>query len=190
MPNQQQQTNVSKPLRKTDDCAAALLIDLLGGDSGRCFDVENVYLEQLPSGRWRWVIWEFLRTDGYVLPVFSHPNFYWHLNCRKFLSLWTLTQALRSAGFEADLMLLNYSTDRSLDIKVMKVLGMYETTTAVYRAATTYNGTKRRAILDHCVTENRVMPFEVFKAEWREFNALKKGETWGPLPDLLAKNRI
>jgi DNA repair exonuclease SbcCD nuclease subunit len=115
--------NHSKKLSKTDDSAAALLIDLLDGNAGRNFDIESLFVHKREDGRWEFIILEFLKCESTQknVDVFtSHPNRYWNKNKRKFLSLWTLVEVIKHGGINAKLVLINYDDSRK-QIKVMNV---------------------------------------------------------------------
>lgn len=102
----------SKPIRKIDDEAKALIIETLQGDQTGGLDIDCLY--RIND---QFCIIEFLKCDT-VRPNESHPNRYWHKNRRKFLSLWRLVQALRGR-----LYLVNYEASRE-QFKVIRVLRM------------------------------------------------------------------
>ena len=164
--------NHSKQLSKADDSAARLLIELLDGSNGRNFDIESLFVEKLSDGTWRWFVLEFLKADT-IPPQQSHPNFYWHKNQRKFLSLWAVVQTFRKAGYKADLILVNYADDRSMGIKRMFVTDIKLHTTDVFH--TKKNGEK---IYNHIITKDKFYTFEIFKEKFKEFNNTKQGDTW------------
>lgn len=170
-------SNSSKELLHADDSAATLLVEVLQGTPGRNFDIESIFVEKLESGEWRWVVYEFLKADT-VPPALSHPNYYWHKNKRKFLSLWTLVHALRKAGYHADLILVNYADDRNKSVKEMQVLDIKLNSEKIFRAACERDGKKYDEIKDHVVTKDSIMSFEKWKNKFREFNDKKKGDTW------------
>jgi hypothetical protein len=92
----------SKPIRKTDEESKKLIIEALDGEVTGGFDIESIY--NIPGEGW--IVLEFLKCDT-VRPFESHPNRYWHLNARKFISLWNLTKKL-----EGKLILINYEKSR------------------------------------------------------------------------------
>ena len=170
-------SNSSKELSHADDSAAALLVEVLKGTPGRNFDVESIFVERLDSGDWRWIIYEFLKADT-VLPTASHPNYYWHKNKRKFLSLWALVNTLRKAGYYADLILVNYADDRTKDIKEMRVVDIRTNPVKIFRAAYERDGKKYSALKEHVETIDTIMSFENWKQKFRDFNDKKNGDTW------------
>lgn len=175
-------SNHSKKLSHADDSAGALLVELLDGTTGRNFDIESIFLERLDTGEWRWVIYEFLKAEA-VSPRISNPNFYWHKNSRKFLSLWALVTTLRKAGYLADLLLVNYADDRSLGIKEMLVQSIDTNPTEVFKEAYEWSGNSRPRIMRYVKSLDHDMSFEEFKARFRKFNDEKKGDTWQILSD-------
>lgn len=105
----------SKPIKKTDDDAKALIIEALDGKVTGGFDIDSIYyIEE------KYYVLEFLKCDT-VRPNNSHPKRYWHLNKQKFISLWHLTQTLRGS-----LYLINYEDSRE-QFKVIKVLELNDT---------------------------------------------------------------
>ncbi len=164
--------NFSKQLVNADDSAARLLIELLGGQPGRNFDVESIFSFKNDNG-WGWLIFEFLKKDSEHLTIEqSHPNRYWKKNNRKFLSLWALTKSLESAGFTSALWLINYDDNREF-IKLMKVREINVNTKKIWSCQG--RDTKH---LEHIVSEDEVMEFEVFKKRFQNFNANKNGDSW------------
>lgn len=170
--------NSSKQLEKADDSAARLLIELLDGSAGRNFDIESIFVERIEDGAWRWIILEFLKAET-IHPQKSHPNFYWHKNHRKFLSLWAVIQTFRKAGHKAELILINYADDRSLGVKRMLVEDIKSQTNEVY--FTKKDGT---LIYNHVKTSDSIQSFDEFKAKFKHFNDTKKGDTWEILDTL------
>lgn len=177
-------TNKSKSISKTDDSAAQLLIDVLGGDVGRNFDIESIFAERKDDGQWKWTIYEFLKADT-VPPQVSHPNYYWYKNKRKFLSLWTIVNVFRKADFECDLLLVNYADDKTLGIKEMIVKSIELNPSDNYREEYTDNNENyKKAIPNHVKTIDSKMTFEDWKVKFRDFNRYKKGDTWEILDEL------
>lgn len=105
----------SKPIKKTDDDAKALIIEALEGNLTGGFDLDSIYLI---SGTY--YVLEFLKCDT-VRPNDSHPKRYWHKNKQKFISLWALTLKL-----EGHLYLINYEDSRE-QFKLIKVEELNET---------------------------------------------------------------
>ena len=176
--------NKSKAISKTDDSAAQLLIDVLGKDGGRNFDIESIFAERKNDGMWRWIIYEFLKADT-IPPQVSHPNYYWYKNKRKFLSLWTMTNVFRKAGFECDLILVNYAKDEALGIKEMIVKSIETEPSDNFKDGyIDGNGIKKEAILNHIKTIDKKMSFNAWKKKFRDFNKYKKGDTWEILNEL------
>ncbi|OBT29312.1 hypothetical protein A9263_04445 [Vibrio cyclitrophicus] len=164
--------NFSKQLSNVDDSAAKLLIDLLGGNPGRNFDVESIFSFKTDNG-WGWLIFEFLKKDSIHLTIEqSHPNRYWKKNNRKFLSLWALAKSLEAAGFVSALWLINYDDERS-KIKLMKVKDINVNSTEIW----SWNSKETKHI-NHIVTEDEVMSFDEFKDRFQNFNNSKKGDSW------------
>tara|TARA_Y100000389_G_C17012910_1_gene295063 strand:+ start:43 stop:456 length:414 start_codon:yes stop_codon:yes gene_type:complete len=91
----------SKPIKKADDDAKELIIELLAGKNTGGFDLDSIYIIED-----RYFVIEFLKCET-VRPHKSHPNRYWFKNSQKFLSLWKITQKL-----EGRLFLLNYEETR------------------------------------------------------------------------------
>lgn len=180
-------SNRSKTISGADDSAALLLIDLLDGDHTRGFDIESIFLERKDNGSWYFRVFEFLKAET-IPPKASHPNYYWHKNSRKFLSLWTLVQVIRQANFKADLLLLNYDDART-DVKIMKVLSIDPSSEQVIRQATIrQDGKEISEVRNWVKTEDTVMPFANFKEYFRKFNKTKRGETWDLLSELEYQN--
>jgi len=175
-------SNHSKTLSRADDSAAALLVELLEGTSGRNFDIESIFLERLETGEWRWVVYEFLKAET-IPPQKSNPNYYWHKNYRKFLSLWALVCTLRKAGYLADLILVNYADDRSLGVKEMFVQAIDLNPKDVFREESTSDGVQKTRLMRHVVSKDTLMSFEDFKKKFRKFNDEKIGDTWEILSD-------
>lgn len=170
--------NFSKKISHADDSAGALLKEVLEGTTGRNFDIDSIFVEQLESGGWRWVVYEFLKAET-MPPEKSHPNYYWHKNKRKFLSLWAVIKTLRKAGYQADLILLNYAEDRTKKVKEMRVLDIKEQADNIIRKAYTVDGKRHPEIKENVqTTDEKVMLFEEWKQRFRHFNDNKKGETW------------
>lgn len=105
----------SKPIKKTDDDAKALIIEALDGKVTGGFDIDSIYYIKE-----KYYVLEFLKCDT-VRPNNSHPKRYWHLNKQKFISLWHLTQTLGGS-----LYLINYEDSRE-QFKVIKVLALDDT---------------------------------------------------------------
>lgn len=176
--------NKSKSISKTDDSAAQLLMDVLGEDGGRNFDIESIFAERKNDGQWKWTIYEFLKADT-IPPQASHPNYYWFKNKRKFLSLWTIVNVFRKAGFECDLLLVNYSDDKTLSIKEMIVKSIETDPSDIYREAyTDKDGIYKNTIKNHVKTIDKIMTYEEWKTKFRDFNKHKKGDTWDILDEL------
>lgn len=177
--------NKSKMLNKADDSAAKLLMELLSGSHGRNFDIESLFVERLDDGSWKFTIYEFLKGLK-VKPEHSHPNYYWNQNKRKFLSLWALTKVFRKAGFDAELLLVNYDDDRT-NVKVMKVLDVTENPSKVFRETRRLpDGRVLDRVMSWIETDDEVMPFAEFKARFKKFNDTKLGDTWELLGELEA----
>jgi hypothetical protein len=153
------------------------LVELLQGTTGRNFDVESLFVERLDSGQWRWVVYEFLKAES-IPPQISNPNYYWHKNSRKFLSLWALVNTLRRAGYFADLILVNYADDRSLGVKEMIVQSIELNPTEVFREESNIAGVHKPRLMRHVVSKDTSMSFEDFKTKFVAFNDNKKGDTW------------
>jgi hypothetical protein len=170
-------SNHSKALKHADDSAAALLVELLAGTTGRNFDIESLFVERLSTGEWRWVVYEFLKAES-IPPQKSNPNYYWDKNSRKFLSLWALVCTLRRAGNLADLILINYSDDRSLGVKEMIVQSIDVDSEIVFRKACTFGNNHKAPLMEHISTKDTSMSFEEFKIKFQEFNDKKSGDTW------------
>jgi hypothetical protein len=173
----------SKKIGHADDSSATLLKEVIGEESGRNFDIDSLFVERLASGEWRWVVYEFLKAEK-IPPKVSHPNYYWNKNFRKFLSLWALIETLRKSGHLADLILLNYSDDRAVDVKEMLVLSVELDPKDVFREAFERNGALMPRIMNHVNTEDSIMSFDAWKERFREFNRSKKGDTWEVLDAL------
>lgn len=171
--------NKSKSIKKTDDSAAQLLMNVLENDIGRNFDIESIFLEKLDNGDWHWVIFEFLKADT-IPPQISHPNYYWYKNKRKFLSLWAVVKTFRSSGFKADLILVNYADDKNLGIKEMLVQEIDMNPHDNYREAKVDKDGNiiKKAIPNHIKTTNIELSFEEWKQKFKNFNKNKKGDTW------------
>ena len=93
----------SKPLLNNDESGTNFAIEMLNGDltSGINFDSLRKHPEH------GYFIIEFLLCDEeqkYVTPYTSHPKKYWHLNSRKFISLWKIAEDLKGQLF-----LVNYA---------------------------------------------------------------------------------
>lgn len=165
--------NYSKKISKTDDSAGKLLMELLGEDPGRNFDVESIFAFKHEDGRWGWLIFEFLKKDNKNLTIEeSHPNRYWHMNSRKFLSLWALKESLEMGGFYSALWLVNYDDSRE-DIKIMIVQDINEESKNKWVCEG-----KRTKYDEFLVTNDKVMKFDEFKRRFRSFNSGKPGESW------------
>ena len=91
----------SKPIKKADDDAKELIIELLAGKNTGGFDLDSIYVIEDS-----YFVIEFLKCET-VRPYKSHPNRYWFKNSQKFLSLWKITQKLGGRLF-----LLNYEESR------------------------------------------------------------------------------
>lgn len=176
-------SNHSKSLSRPDDSAGALLVELLEGTTGRNFDIESIFLERLETGEWRWVVYEFLKAET-IPPQRSNPNYYWHKNSRKFLSLWALVCTLRKAGYLADLILVNYADNRSLGVKEMIVQTIDPNTSEVFREEFSSEGVVKARLMRHVVSKDTPMSFDEFKKKFRKFNDEKMGDTWEILSDL------
>jgi len=145
----------SKSISTSDDSGKQFLKDSLGSTT-RGFDIDSIYVERMPSGKYRWTIFELLKAVS-VLPEHSHPSRYWDKNGRKFLSLWSIIVSLREAGFETRFILVNY---RDVHSKV-KVIHVDSVTNA---------GLTER--------DSKVMSFSEWKRWFTEFNDNKVGKTW------------
>ena len=93
----------SKPLLNNDESGTNFAIEMLNGDltSGINFDSLRKHPEH------GYFIIEFVLCDEkqkYVTPYTSHPKKYWHLNSRKFISLWKIAEDLKGQLF-----LVNYA---------------------------------------------------------------------------------
>ncbi len=162
----------SKTLKKVDDSAAELLIDLLDGSPGRNFDIESIFVHK-KNEKWEFVIFEFLKCESQQANVdvsTSHPNRYWNKNKRKFLSLWTLIQVIRRAKFSAKLILINYDDSRK-KIKIMNVLSI--------------DDSRQNNWVE---TKDENITFDEFKDRFKKFNNEKIGDTWNVL-DFLNNQR-
>lgn len=102
----------SKPIRKVDDDAKALIIEALQNDLTGGFDLDSIY-----KIKGQYHVIEFLKCDT-VRPNDSHPRRYWFKNSQKFISLWDITSMLKGKLF-----LVNYEDSRQ-QFKVMEVLEM------------------------------------------------------------------
>lgn len=163
-------TEGSKPISKSDDAAKGFVRESLGGGFTRGFDVDSIYCA-VADGAITWTLIEFLKCDTYP-PERSHPEKYWRGsagNRKKFLSLWTLCQALRNPSWKMDarLLLVNYR-DRDSPVKVMEVV---EATDSAVRT----HG-------------DRVMTFDEWARWFQDLNDRKPGATWDAL-SLLAEAR-
>ena len=104
----------SKTIRKAEDPAKRLMIELLEGKDGHGIDIDVLFYHE----HYGWTVVEFLKCDT-VKPTRSHPNRYWFKNWRKFVTLWEVTKKL-----DGKLFLVNYSddkSDRSLIIEVLEL---------------------------------------------------------------------
>ena len=97
------QSGYSKEIRKVDEDAKILIIEVMKGEKTGGFDVDSIY--QFPDKTW--VIVEFLKCIS-VRPFDSHPNRYWFKNSQKFISLWNLKCDLKGR-----LILVNYEDSRN-----------------------------------------------------------------------------
>ena len=176
-------SNHSKNLSHPDDSAGALLVELLKGTPGRNFDIESIFLERLDTGEWRWVVYEFLKAET-IPPQKSDPNYYWHKNSRKFLSLWALVCTLRKAGYLADLILVNYADNRTLGVKEMLVQTIDSNSSEVFRESSTSEGVQKPQLMRHVVSIDTLLSFDEFKRKFRKFNDEKVGDTWDILSDV------
>jgi len=104
----------SKKLSKTDEECTLLTMEVMGDEPIGGINIDTVFSLR-DSGKW--LVVEYLKCDT-VRPFQSHPNRYWHLNKRKFITLWNLTQKL-----EGNLLLINYEKSRKqfLLIKVLEL---------------------------------------------------------------------
>ncbi len=100
----------SKPIKKTDDDAKALIIEALEGELTGGFDIDSIY-----KINGSYYVIEFLKCET-VRPNNSHPNRYWFKNKQKFISLWEITKKL-----EGNLFLVNYEDSRE-QFRVIKVI--------------------------------------------------------------------
>lgn len=176
-------TNKSKVISDADDSAARLLIDLLEGDHTRGFDIESIFLERREDASWYFRVFEFLKAET-IPPERSHPNYYWHKNSRKFLSLWTIVKVIRKAGYEADLILLNYDDART-KVKIMKVITVNPHAKEIIRAAgKRQDGSEIIEIRKWVQADEKIMSFDEFRNYFKRFNRTKAGETWDLLSEL------
>ena len=177
--------NYSKKISKTDDSAAKLLMELLGEDPGRNFDVESIFAFKHEDGRWGWLIFEFLKRELSNISIEkSHPNRYWKQNSRKFLSLWALKKSLESAGFISGLYLVNYDDERK-NVKLIKVRDIDIESKSIWK----FEGVETKHI-NHVITEDKVMTFCEFKERFRRFNSNKKGDTWEIIEHIKNREKI
>jgi len=93
IPYDENSKNNSKIIKKVDDDAKQLIIDVLSDNETRGFDIDSIYHTE--KG---WVVMEFLKCDT-VNPHNSHPNRYWKRAFRKVMSLWSLTKKLDGRFF-------------------------------------------------------------------------------------------
>ena len=116
----------SKPLLSNDDSADEFVRECLKGDPTYGINFDRI---QTNSQTGKYLILEYLLCDekqfkNKVTPFTSHPNRYFHLNKRKFLTLWELSKKLN-----ADLILINYSkknTDYEDQILLMEVINIQD----------------------------------------------------------------
>ena len=112
----------SKALGSDDISGFSFVKDILDGDP--TFAINFDRLQKHPSEGY--IIFEFLLCEERqkVNPHSSHPRRYWHLNSRKFLSLYNVAKDL-----SAKLYLVNYAKKKTIHedkIKVIKVISMNE----------------------------------------------------------------
>lgn len=114
--------NVSKSLGHEDESGFSFAKEMLAGDvtAGINFD----RLQKHPQHGY--IIFEFLLCEEkqVVTPHTSHPRKYWHLNARKFISLWRVAKDLK-----AKLYLVNYAkkeTKHEDEILLIEVLDVDE----------------------------------------------------------------
>ena len=134
-------------------------METLAKSKTRGFDIDSIYVEELQGGGYRWTIFELLKAET-IPPERSHPKYYWDKNARKFLSLWALVQSLIEGGFEARLILVNY-TDSTKNVKLIAVKSMDES-----------------GITDE---QSSVMTFSQWREWFASFNNNKLGKTWDVL---------
>jgi len=152
--------NYSKPIRRVDDASKRLIMELLQGLNTYGFDVDSIfYIKQEDL----WVVIEFLKTDHpTVRPSTSHPNRYWHKNWRKFVSLWSLVQALG----KAELYLVNYEDKTHAEKQ-----GRREREFHVIKVRNVIPGEKGKLIEE----ESKTMNLEEIKKWYQTINQKAKG---------------
>ncbi len=87
-PYTEQSKDASKKISKVDEDAKRLIINILGDNLTRGFDIDSLYYTK--SG---WKVIEFLKCET-ASPHASHPRRYWKKAFRKVMSMWALTQKL------------------------------------------------------------------------------------------------
>ena len=102
----------SKAIGKTDDSAKEFVINLLGTEVTRGFDIDSIYYihstkEKDKENPRYWCVIEMLKCDK-VDPFSSNPNRY-SFNWKKFASLWSVAKKL-----EGKLYLVNYSLEKNI----------------------------------------------------------------------------
>ena len=95
------------------------------------------------------------------------------------LSLWTVVKTFQKAGFEAELILVNYDDDREF-VKIMRVQDINVDAESPWE----YEGEPVPGTKNWVVTKDEVIPFAEFQVRFQTFNDKKKGETWEALADL------
>jgi len=116
----------SKPLGTEDVSAFEFVKEMLKGDPTYAINFDRI---QWDSEENKYVIIEFLLCDEKqfsrgITPFTSHPNYYFHKNAQKFISLWRIAQDLG-----AILYLVNYAkkgTAHEDEVRLMKVLNVDE----------------------------------------------------------------
>ena len=115
-------TTWSKSIKKWDESAKNLIIQLLDWDKTWWFDLDSVYCV-----KWKYYVIEFLKCEStipWINPFTSHPNKY-RFNKQKFISLWNITNKLNWT-----LYLINYEMDEEWNawdrFKLMKVIELNE----------------------------------------------------------------
>ena len=105
----------SKSLSKSNHSGQLFEQQALEGDETYAINIDRIQYHPEKG----WIVFEFLRCVS-VKPQDSHPNRYWHLNRRKFVRLWRITQKLGGI-----LYLVNYSDTPEWDgVLCIQVLDM------------------------------------------------------------------
>ena len=109
---------ISKPLKNSDQSGFEFAKEMLRGNMTAGINFDRIQKHPTKG----YIIFEYLLCEETqrVTPYTSHPGKYWHLNSKKFISLWEVAKALH-----ATLYLVNYaksgtkSEDEILLIKVI-----------------------------------------------------------------------